>query len=108
MDPNATSQQAGTSAGLRVVGAGVGRTGTHSLKLALEQLLGAPCYHMFEVLQHPDDIAAWQGAADGDAVDWEKLFDCYAATVDWPAASFWREIREVLPDAVVLSSVRQA
>jgi hypothetical protein len=28
---------------LRVVGAGLGRTGTHSLKVALERLLGAPC-----------------------------------------------------------------
>ena len=93
---------------LKLVGAGLGRTGTHSLKLALEQVLGEPCYHMFEVLQHPDDIAQWQVAADGGEPDWEKLFSRYAATVDWPAASYWREISAVYPDAVVLLSVRPA
>jgi hypothetical protein len=60
---------------LELVGAGLGRTGTHSLKLALEQLLGAPCYHMFEVLQHPDHIPVWQQAVDGGSsrADWDAL-----------------------------------
>ena len=58
---------------LRVVGAGLGRTGTHSLKLAFEQLLGAPCYHMLEVFQHPDDIEQWQSAADGVMPDWHQI-----------------------------------
>jgi hypothetical protein len=93
---------------LKLVGAGLGRTGTHSLKLALEQVLGAPCYHMFEVLQHPDDIAHWQLAADGGEPDWEQLFSQYVATVDWQGASFWREISAVFPDAIVLLSVRPA
>jgi hypothetical protein len=91
---------------LQLVGAGLGRTGTHSLKLALEQLLGGPCYHMFEVLQHPDDIAVWQAAADGEAVDWPALFADYRATVDWPSASFWRELADVYPDAPILLSMR--
>ena len=59
---------------LRVVGAGLGRTGTHSLKLALEQLLGAPCYHMHEVLEHPEHIALWQQAVDTGEVPWDQLF----------------------------------
>ena len=91
---------------LRVVGAGVGRTGTHSLKLALEQLLGGPCYHMFEVMQHPEDIAQWQLAAEGGAPDWKQLFEGYDAAVDWPAASFWRELAGVFPDAKILLSTR--
>lgn len=91
---------------LRVVGAGLGRTGTNSLKLALEQLLGAPCYHMFEVFGHPDHIDQWQLAAEGGSVDWHALFEGYAAGVDWPMASFWPEIAEAFPDAVVLLSVR--
>lgn len=91
---------------LRIVGAGVGRTGTHSLKLALEQLLGGPCYHMFEVLAHPDDIAQWQTVADGGTVDWHALFTGYRAAVDWPAASCWREISAAFPDAKVLLSTR--
>ena len=93
---------------LRVVGAGVGRTGTHSLKLALEQLLGAPCYHMFEVFQHPADIEQWQHAAEGNMPDWHQLMANYAASVDWPASAYWRELADAFPDAVVLLSTRPA
>jgi hypothetical protein len=91
---------------LRVVGAGVGRTGTHSLKLALEQLLGAACYHMFEVFQHPADIAQWQQAAEGVMPDWQQLFANYGASVDWPASAYWRELADAFPDAIVLLSTR--
>ncbi len=91
---------------LRVVGAGLGRTGTHSLKLALEQLLGAPCYHMLEVFGRPDDIPVWQRASEGEPVDWSSLFGDYSAAVDWPAAAFWRELMDQYPDAVVLLSTR--
>ena len=93
---------------LRVVGAGLGRTGTHSLKLALEQLLGGPCYHMLEVFQHPEHVPLWQGAANGDMPDWDSLFAGYVATVDWPAASFWPELGASYPDAPVLLSVRDS
>ena len=92
---------------LRVVGAGLGRTGTGSLKLALEGLLGAPCYHMFELIQRPQDQASWESAVAGGTVDWEHLFAEYRATVDWPAAAFWREILAANPDAVVLLSTRE-
>jgi len=91
---------------LRVVGAGLGRTGTHSLKLALEQLLGAPCYHMFEVMDNPDHIAVWDAALRGDPPDWNRFLSKYAATVDWPACAFWRELADANPDALVLLSVR--
>ena len=91
---------------MQVVGAGLGRTGTMSLKLALERLLGAPCYHMVEVFGHPDDIAVWQRAVDGEAVDWAELFKGYEAAVDWPACAFWREISAAFPDAPVLLSTR--
>jgi hypothetical protein len=77
---------------LRVVGAGLGRTGTNSLKLALEQLLGGPCYHMFEVFGHPDSIPRWVDAVEGRPVDWDALMNGYRAAVDWPAAAFWREL----------------
>lgn len=91
---------------LRVIGAGVGRTGTASLKFALERLLGAPCYHMLEVFQHPDHIAVWHRAALGEDVNWHALFDGYAAAVDWPAAAFWPELMRAFPDALVLLSLR--
>jgi hypothetical protein len=93
---------------LRVVGAGLGRTGTMSLKLALERLLGGPCYHMLEVFSHPEHIAAWHAAARGQMPDWHTLFHGYHAAVDWPAASFWPELAAAFPDAVVLLSVRDA
>ena len=93
---------------LRVVGAGLGRTGTHSLKLALEQLLGGPCYHMIEVFGHPDHVPMWRDAALGKPTDWDELFKDYVATVDWPGASVWEPIAEHYPDALVLLSVRDS
>jgi hypothetical protein len=90
-----------------VIGAGLGRTGTHSLKLALERLFGAPCYHMLEVLQQPAHIAIWQNAAAGETPRWREVFTRYRATVDWPAAAFWKELSDEYPDALVLLSVRE-
>jgi hypothetical protein len=91
---------------LKVVGAGLGRTGTHSLKIAFEQLLGAPCYHMLEVFGRPDDIPVWQRAIDGDMPDWNAFLSEYQVAVDWPACAFWREILAANPEAVVLLSSR--
>ena len=93
---------------LRVVGAGLGRTGTHSLKLALEQLLGGPCYHMMETFGRPEDIPVWHAAVNGAETDWEAFLADYVAAVDWPAAAFWRELRDAFPDAVVLLSSRSS
>lgn len=96
---------------LRVVGAGLGRTGTHSLKLALEQLLGGPCYHMLEVFGRPDDVPRWQRAVDGDPMpveQWDEIFDGYVAAVDWPAAAWWKPISEVYPGSIILLSTRSS
>jgi hypothetical protein len=91
---------------LRVVGAGLGRTGTLSLKAALERLLGAPCYHMAEVFAHPEHVAGWHDASLGRMPDWRRFLSGYAAAVDWPAASFWPELSAAFPDAIVLLSWR--
>jgi hypothetical protein len=93
---------------LRVVGAGLGRTGTHSLKLALEQLLGEPCYHMVEVFGRPDDVPRWQRVVDGDPGPWDDIFDGYAAAVDWPASGWWKPISDAYPDAIILLSSRSS
>lgn len=93
---------------LRVIGAGLGRTGTNSLKVALEQLLGGRCYHMYEVAQRPADVELWQRAVDGEAIEWDALLGEYAATVDWPACAFWRELHVANPDAWVLLSTRDS
>jgi hypothetical protein len=95
-------------ASFRVVGAGIGRTGTHSLKLALERLLGAPCYHMLEVFGHPEHIPVWQQAIRDEPVDWRALMSGYRAGVDWPVGAFWRELSEVYPDAIILLSTRSS
>lgn len=91
---------------LKVVGAGVGRTGTHSLKVALEQLLGGPCHHMLEILGDPSQAPAWIDAIDGRPVDWSVLPPGYLALVDWPGCSFWPELTTANPEALVLLSVR--
>ena len=92
---------------LQVVGAGVGRTGTLSLKTGLEQLTGSPCYHMLEVFGHPEHVALWRQAAEGATVDWAAMLDGYGATSDFPACLFWPEILEANPDAVVVLSTRR-
>jgi hypothetical protein len=91
---------------MRVVGAGLGRTGTHSLKLALEQLLGRPCYHMVEVLEHLDHVPTWHAAIRGEPVDWQPVLGGYEAIVDWPGAGVWRQLAAANPDARILLSTR--
>lgn len=91
---------------LRVVGAGLGRTGTHSLKLALEHLLQRPCYHMWEVFSHPEHAPVWTAATNGTMPDWDSFLHEYGATIDFPAAAFWPELMEAYPQSLVLLSVR--
>ncbi|HKN15223.1 MAG TPA: sulfotransferase [Candidatus Binatus sp.] len=91
---------------LKVVGAGFGRTGTLSLKNALEKLGFGPCYHMMEVFPRPEHVAMWHGLAFGNPMDWDEIFRGFQATVDWPSARWWREIAAHYPDAKVLLSVR--
>jgi hypothetical protein len=93
---------------LKVVGAGVGRTGTHSLKVALEQLLGGRCHHMMEVFPSEPQKEGWTRAMYGEDVDWHALLEGFVASVDWPSAAFWRELSAANPDALVLLSVRPA
>ncbi|HZN14639.1 MAG TPA: sulfotransferase [Acidimicrobiales bacterium] len=93
---------------LKVVGAGVGRTGTHSLKVALEQLLGGPCYHMVEVFGHPEHVPAWTAAMKDEAVDWPSVFEGFVASVDWPGGGVWEQIYAANPDAMVLLSTRDS
>jgi len=92
---------------IRLVGAGLGRTGTHSLKLALERLLGEPCYHMAEVLDHLDHVPTWHAAIRGEPVEFEPVLGSYAAIVDWPGAGVWRQLAAAYPDAPVLLSTRR-
>ena len=84
---------------MKVIGLGVGRTGTYSLKLGLEQLGFGPCHHMEEVLKNaPVQIPLWSAAAGGDA-DWDAIYEGFESAVDWPTACFYRELYEAFPSA---------
>jgi Sulfotransferase domain len=90
---------------MKLIGAGLPRTGTLSQKVALEILGVGPCYHMVNVLGDLDSVPQWCQALDGDG-QWQEIFDGYEATVDWPASFFYGELMDVYPDAKVLLSVR--
>jgi hypothetical protein len=93
---------------LRVVGAGVGRTGTASLKQALELLLEGRCYHMLEVLENPGDDEFWIAAVREGREDFASVLDDCVAAVDWPVAAFWRELAAQNPQALILLSTRDS
>ncbi|MDG2003916.1 MAG: sulfotransferase [Novosphingobium sp.] len=91
---------------LDVIGAGYGRTGTLTLKTALEMLGFGPCHHMLEVMGDPAQVAFWNRAADGESVDWEEVYANYRSTVDWPGCHFYGELADRYPDARVILSSR--
>ena len=91
---------------LEVIGAGVGRTGTYSLKLALEQLGFGPCHHMEEVLKNrSQQVPLWTSAVQGQP-DWQATFEGYISAVDWPTAAFWRELAAFYSGAKVILTTR--
>src|ERR1700679_4035785 len=92
---------------LKIVGSGLGRTGTKSLQTALTQLGFGPCHHMVEVFAHPESMNDWIDAAEGRP-DWAKIFAGYQSVVDYPGAAFWRQLTAHYPDAKVLHTVRDA
>jgi Sulfotransferase domain len=91
---------------VKVIGAGFGRTGTMSLKAALERLGAGPCFHMIDIIRDPAPLPYWQAAAEGEKVDWTEALDGWESSVDWPGCTFYKEHMETWPDAPVLLSVR--
>jgi hypothetical protein len=104
---------------LKVIGAGLGRTGTTSLKAALETLLNGPCFHFLEYKSHPELMAPWQSLiqanplrSDPDTFEdipvsrWETVMPGYVACVDEPASCYWKQLSDVFPNALVILSVR--
>lgn len=92
---------------LQVIGAGLGRTGTLTLKTALERLGLGPCHHMTEVFKDMGpQTAFWNRAADGLVTDWEEGLGAFKATVDWPSAHFYAELAAFYPEAKVVLSKR--
>jgi hypothetical protein len=94
------------SSKLKLIGAGFGRTGTFSLKNALEELSLSPCYHMTELFMNEGATEQWNAIVRGAAPDWYSVFAGYQATVDWPACTYYKDLMRVYPDAKVLLSER--
>jgi Sulfotransferase domain len=93
---------------LKVIGAGLGRTATFSMKFAMEHLGLGPCYHMAEVLARARrNIPLWLDVVAGKP-DWEAIFEGYQSTMDYPACSYWRELAEYYPEAKVVLTTRDA
>lgn len=91
---------------LDVVGAGFGRTGTMSLKLALEMLGFKKTYHMAELFQHPEHLPHWEEARRTGECDWDAVFRDYRAAVDWPACNYWQTLSEHYPRSKVILTLR--
>src|SRR5262245_46987453 len=95
---------------LEVIGAGLGRTGSHSLRAALIRLGYGPCHHLPSMYDRPESITKWDAVARGDAADrwlgWERLLAGFRAAVDWPACAFWPELMDAYPRAKVVLTVR--
>jgi len=91
---------------LDIIGAGFGRTGTTSLKLALQELGLGPCYHMHDVFTQEGHAQLWRDAQTNGDADWATLFDGYRAAVDWPPSFFWRQLVASYPNAKVILTVR--
>ena len=93
---------------LKVIGAGFGRTGTLSLKEALEKLGFGPCHHMKEVMLNSEQAEYFYLASMGEKVDWNEVFKDYNSAVDWPAAAYYRELADKYPDAKIILGMRDA
>ena len=91
---------------LNGIGAGFGRTGTNSLKIALEELGFEKCYHMIEVMKNPSHMRQWTNIIEGGHADWEALFKGYQSVVDWPASAYYKELLSSYPNAKVILTVR--
>lgn len=91
---------------IKVIGAGFGRTGTMSLKSALEELRLTKCYHMIELINNPELVGYWEQANQGESVDWDVLFDGYQATIDYPSYRHYKTLMQHYPEAKVILTVR--
>jgi hypothetical protein len=91
---------------LQVIGAGFGRTGTQSLKVALEELGFGKCYHMQDVMKNPGHLTRWVEIMEGGKADWDALFSGYQSGADWPLAAYYKELIVAYYDSKVILTVR--
>ena len=91
---------------LKVIGAGFGRTGTNSLKNALEILESQPCHHMLEVFPSENQISWFHDKANGEMIAWDEVFENFGSAVDWPSSAYYQELAEYYPESKVVLSIR--
>ncbi len=91
---------------MKVFGTGFGRTGTMSLKIALEKLGIGPCYHMQEIVSHPSHIKIWYNISRGASPNWNRLFKNFNSGVDFPISIFYEELVNEFPDAKFILTLR--
>ena len=91
---------------IEIIGVGFGRTGTHSLRLALQRLGFSKCYHMEDLVLKPENLHYWEDARAGKHVNWDELFQGYRAAVDFPANMFYKDFMKLYPDAKVILTMR--
>ena len=91
---------------MKVIGVGFGRSGTMSIKYALEEVGAGPCFHMIDLIRNNELIPPWHDAAIKGDVDFDRMFDGFQSTIDWPGCSYWRELIEYYPDSPVLLNYR--
>ncbi|NNF32423.1 MAG: hypothetical protein HKN66_13600 [Flavobacteriaceae bacterium] len=91
---------------IKIIGVGVGRTGTYTLKLAINELGYGPCHHMEEVLKNMDvQVSLWSETLKGN-MNWSAIYDGFNSAVDWPTAGFYRELIKEYPTAKFILTER--
>lgn len=91
---------------LKIIGSGFGRTGTKSMKQALETLGLGPCHHMYEVMASERQQALWMAAMQGAEIDWNEMYAGFQSQVDWPGLHYWHEASIAFPEARVIHTER--
>ena len=56
---------------IKIIGAGLPRTGTNTLKAALEKLGFSKTYHMKELLMSPENLHHWLTLEETGSMDWD-------------------------------------
>ncbi len=93
---------------MKIIGAGLGRTGTKSLQEALEIIGYGPCYHMVTLFNHPHHIKVWEEAAENKGTDWNRFFNNFQSIVDYPGCFYYKQLMELYPDAKIILTIRDA
>ena len=93
---------------MEVIGAGWGRTGTRSLKHALQFLTGRPSYHMQNILLNKKEAIKWHNSIfkNNETFDWGEIYKGYGACLDFPSCNYYKELMNAFPQAKVILTIR--